>query len=190
MRPGPIISTLWIVWFISWILAAVWSRRTEKRLGLKGELASRLLALAGGVALLIPTRFSVDTLRLWSVTRAEAWACAALVACGFAFAWWARIHLGALWSAAVTKKADHHLVTTGPYALVRHPIYTGILLAILATAAAVGTVWGLLGALLIVVALWLKARTEESWLRQELDADAYDAYRRRVPMLVPFLGRN
>jgi protein-S-isoprenylcysteine O-methyltransferase Ste14 len=78
------------------------------------------------------------------------------------------------------------VIDTGPYSLVRHPIYTGILLAVVATAAAKGTVFGVAGALTIMLGLWMKARLEESWLSEELDNSAYEAYRRRVPMLVPF----
>jgi protein-S-isoprenylcysteine O-methyltransferase Ste14 len=73
-----------------------------------------------------------------------------------------------------------------PYGIVRHPIYTGILLAILATMAAKGTIPAVAGALVIILGLWMKARLEEGFLREQLGADAYDAYRRRVPMLVPF----
>jgi protein-S-isoprenylcysteine O-methyltransferase Ste14 len=78
------------------------------------------------------------------------------------------------------------VIDTGPYAIVRHPIYTGILLAVLGTAAAKGTVLGLVGALTITLGVWLKALLEERWLRQELEPEAYDNYRRRVPMLLPF----
>jgi protein-S-isoprenylcysteine O-methyltransferase Ste14 len=70
--------------------------------------------------------------------------------------------------------------------VVRHPIYTGLLFSLAATAAAKGVVWGLAGFLLVLWGLWLKARQEEQWLRDELGADLYDAYRRRVPMLIPF----
>jgi protein-S-isoprenylcysteine O-methyltransferase Ste14 len=125
-------------------------------------------------------------LRLWLVARTEAWICVGLIALGIAFSAWARLHLGALWSATVTRKSGHRIVDTGPYKLVRHPIYTGILLAVYATAAAKGTVLGLAGALLITIGIWMKARLEERWLRSELGADAYDAYRRKVSMLVPF----
>ena len=106
---------------------------------------------------------------------------------GFAFCWWARIHLGLLWSGRVTKKADHHIVETGPYALVRHPIYTGLLLAIGATMVAKGTLYGVAGAAAIMLSIAMKARLEERFLRNELGSAAYDGYARRVPMLVPFL---
>jgi hypothetical protein len=82
---------------------------------------------------------------------------------------------------------DHQVIDTGPYGLVRHPIYTGLIGAILATGAAVATVTALLGALLIALGLWQKARMEEGFLTTELGADAYGRYCRRVPMLVPFL---
>jgi protein-S-isoprenylcysteine O-methyltransferase Ste14 len=105
---------------------------------------------------------------------------------GILFAWWARIHLGRLWSGRITLKQDHHVVDTGPYKLVRHPIYTGLILSILATAAAQATVTGLLGASAIVIGLWIKARAEEQLLTTELGVDAYGSYRNRVPMLIPF----
>jgi protein-S-isoprenylcysteine O-methyltransferase Ste14 len=110
-----------------------------------------------------------------------------LVVLGLIFAWWARIHLGRLWSSGVTKKAGHYLVDSGPYGIVRHPIYTGILLAILATTAAKGTVLGIAGCLLVMLGAWSKARLEEQWLIRELGEDIYQSYRQRVPMLVPFV---
>ena len=113
----------------------------------------------------------------------------ALVVAGLAFAWWARLHLGSLWSSSVTKKADHRIVDTGPYRLVRHPIYTGFLLSIAATAGQLGTAYAVAGVLFFVAGFWIKARLEERFLRVELGEGDYDAYRRRVPMLLP-LGRR
>ena len=81
------------------------------------------------------------------------------------------------------------MIDTGPYAIVRHPIYTGIILAAFATAAIKGTVFALAGAAIMTLGFWIKARLEERFLRQELGAAGYDAYSRRVPMLVPF-GRK
>jgi protein-S-isoprenylcysteine O-methyltransferase Ste14 len=106
---------------------------------------------------------------------------------GIVFAWWARIHLGRLWSSGVTRKEDHHVVDTGPYSLVRHPIYTGLLAAALATTVAQATATALVGWMLIVLGLWTKARAEERFLAAELGPEAYDSYRLRVPMLVPFV---
>ena len=122
----------------------------------------------------------------WPPPAAVAWAMVALVGLGFVFAWWARIHLGMLWSASVTIKADHKVIDTGPYALVRHPIYTGMILSAAATAAAIGSGTAILGAAVMALGLWIKARLEERFLREQLGAAAYDSYRARVPMLIPF----
>lgn len=181
-----IIIGLWILWAFSWWAAAAWSSTPAKRVGIRRELAYRIVLGIGGVLLAIPAHRYGESLRLWHVNRPEAWACVAAEAAGFAFCWWARVHLGRLWSGQVTRKADHHIVDTGPYGIVRHPIYTGILLAVLATVAAKGTVFGIAGAVGLTLGLWMKARLEEQWLRSELGAESYDAYRRRVPMLVPF----
>jgi protein-S-isoprenylcysteine O-methyltransferase Ste14 len=91
------------------------------------------------------------------------------------------------WSSAITRKQEHRLVDTGPYAFVRHPIYTGIIIALLATAATEATMLALLGAVFITGGLWVKARAEERFLSAELGPGAYESCRRRVPMLVPFL---
>lgn len=186
MRVGTTIIALWIGFGISWLLAARWSRPVDKRVGLRGELPYRIVLIVGGIVLLVPAHGYYGPLRFWLVTRNDAWTGAALIACGIAFAWWARIHLGNLWSGTITTKTEHRIIDTGPYAIVRHPIYTGILLAIYATAAVKGTVFGIAGALIITLGLWMKSRLEEDWLARELDAGEYDSYRRRVPMLLPF----
>ncbi len=102
------------------------------------------------------------------------------------FCWWARIHLGALWSGRITRKEGHRVVDTGPYRLVRHPIYTGIDTAALALLVVKATPIALAGFVLIVWGYWIKARIEERFLREQLGAADYDAYRARTPMLVPF----
>lgn len=185
MRPVTAITLLWLIWAVSWAAAALWADPVQKRAGFKAEVRYRALWLVGAGLLFIPAHGYEGRLRFWMPDLAEAWICVALIAVGIAFAWWARLHLGRLWSGTVTAKADHHVVDTGPYGLVRHPIYTGLLLAILATMAAKGTVWGIAGTVLLIIGIVVKARLEESFLRGELGA-AYDDYARRVPMLVPF----
>src|SRR5262249_43552890 len=115
------------------------------------------------------------------------WMLVAIALAGFLFTWWARIVLGKLWSGDVTRKEAHRIVDRGPYALVRHPIYTGIILASFATAAMRGTVSSFAGAARMTVSWYIKARLEESFLREQLGSEDYDAYARRVPMLVPFV---
>ncbi|MCV3209100.1 isoprenylcysteine carboxylmethyltransferase family protein [Mesorhizobium sp. YC-39] len=185
MQPAPAIAALWLIWLVSWLAAAAWADPAAKRAGFQAEFRYRALWMAGTIMLFVPAHNYVGRLRLWMPTLAEAWICVALIAIGLVFSWWARLHLGRLWSGTVTAKAGHHVVDTGPYRLVRHPIYTGLLLAVLATMAAKGTVWGIVGAALLTIGIVIKARLEEEFLRGELGA-AYDEYAGRVPMLVPF----
>jgi protein-S-isoprenylcysteine O-methyltransferase Ste14 len=107
-----------------------------------------------------------------------------------AFAWWARLHLGRLWSSSVTKKTGHRVIDSGPYGLVRHPIYAGFLLSIAATSAELGAIYSSAGVLFFVAGFWIKARLEERFLSAELGEGDYDAYRRRVPMLLPLGPRG
>jgi protein-S-isoprenylcysteine O-methyltransferase Ste14 len=188
--PDPEIASyaLWTIWAISWWLAAAWSSRTESRAGIAQQLPYRLITILGFIFLFaIKNGRSSHSFRLWKVPGPVSWCMVILSLIGFAFAWWARLHLGKLWSAFVTRKTDHHIIDTGPYGIVRHPIYTGLILAAFATGILKGTIFALAGALLVALGFWTKARLEEGFLREQLGAANYDHYRRRVPMLVPFL---
>lgn len=189
MTPIRAIYVLWLVWIVSWLVAAFWSAPTEKRPNdAWARRLVRLVPLAGGVLLLGTfARHHLPVLPLWRVGPAAGWVLASLAAAGVALTWWARIHLGALWSGAIVRKTGHHIVQSGPYRLVRHPIYSGILFCACMTALAKGTAIALLGALVMTLGLFVKAVGEERFLRAELGATDYDGYARRVPMLVPFL---
>jgi protein-S-isoprenylcysteine O-methyltransferase Ste14 len=186
--PDVAFAVIWIGWLVSWMAASSWSARTEKRAEGFDVSAHRILLVAGAVLLTPWASRRLAAGLLWNAGETGAYVLAAVALAGIAFAWWARIYLGRLWSSAVTRKEGHRVVDTGPYAFVRHPIYTGLITAILASAIAEATWPALVGAALVVFGLWLKARVEERFLTAELGADAYGAYRRHVPMLVPFSG--
>ena len=99
---------------------------------------------------------------------------------------WARQHLGRNWSGAITAKVDHQLIRTGPYRLVRHPIYSGMLGMFLGTAFVSGELHGLLAVVIIAVAYWRKIRLEEQHLRNVFGF-AYDEYRQKSWALIPGL---
>ncbi len=166
--------------------AAAWSKRAASSAS-PAQQAPSILVSAIGFLLLFGILRRLRFAPLWTVGDAGGWACFAAVVVGVAFAWWARLHLGALWSGGVQAKEGHRIVDTGPYAIVRHPIYTGMLLVAFATAIARGTGDALLGAALIAIGFWMKASLEERFLSQELGEATYAQYRARVPMLVPFV---
>ena len=178
----------WGLWAISWLIATPWSAPTLKRVVTGGTTFCRIV-IAGGAVLLLDGASLWDD-PWWQVGSIGADVLVALTLPGFLFAWWARVHLGRLWSGAITRKQGHRLVQSGPYGIVRHPIYTGLIGAALVTAVAEATLAAVLGAMLVALGLWLKAVLEEGFLRQELGPAIYDAYRRRVPMLVPFGHRE
>ena len=107
-----------------------------------------------------------------------------LTALGCGIAIWARITIGANWSGQATVKAGHELITTGPYAFARHPIYTGLLTGALGSALVIGELRCALGMLLIVLALMIKMSQEEKLMTQTFP-DAYPKYRRQVKALIP-----
>jgi protein-S-isoprenylcysteine O-methyltransferase Ste14 len=186
--PKTITYGLWLAWWISWWAAAIWSDRSVQRPARRSQLLYRALAATGAILLFGMYRHSGQAeLTLWRTPDAVAWATVPATLAGLAFTWWARIHLGRLWSSNVARKADHHVVDTGPYGVVRHPIYTGIIAASTATAVMRGTLAAWLGVALMTLGWYIKARMEEGFLREQLGADAYGSYARRVPMLVPFV---
>ena len=168
---------------VSWAAAAVWVNRTVGKASRRDEVLSRLTVGAGAALLFWNYKDSPGT------DETAGWILFAVVVLGILFAWWARVHLGRLWSGRVTRKEDHRVVDTGPYALVRHPIYTGVVTSALATGIAEWRVAAFSGALVIALGFWLRSRLEERFLRAELGT-AYEEYARRVPMLIPFFPRK
>jgi protein-S-isoprenylcysteine O-methyltransferase Ste14 len=183
---GLAFGALWVGWMVSWLVAALWASRVAKRPPLREEAVYRLMTIAGGVLMFVQFRRGDDLGLFWLPPVWLDWVLLAVAAAGIAFAWWARIHLGTLWSGRVTRKDDHRIVDTGPYGIVRHPIYTGILAALYATAFSFPGPFNIVGAALLTVAFVIKYRLEERFLMQELGAVAYEGYRKRVPALVPF----
>jgi protein-S-isoprenylcysteine O-methyltransferase Ste14 len=180
------VSILWTLWVATWIVAARWRDAAAQRATFAQEAPYRVATIIGAALLFIGSGpLFRNQYRFWNLSDGAEWVLVLVVAAGLLFTWWARIYLGRLWSSSVTKKADHRIVDTGPYAIVRHPIYTGILAAIVATAAMRGALVSFIGVLVMTYGFTTKARLEERFLREQLGADAYDAYRRRVPMLIP-----
>jgi protein-S-isoprenylcysteine O-methyltransferase Ste14 len=178
------LGLLWGAWALFWLIAAVGSKQTLRRESLIRRLGYVLPLIAGGVLIGDPWAPWL-ALRLWPHAVLAPRIGLALVVVGLGFAVWARVHLGRNWSGIVTVKEGHELIRTGPYALVRHPIYTGLITAVLGTAVISATVRAAIGVLIIAASFVVKSRVEERFMRETF-GERYLRYREEVPALVPF----
>ncbi len=182
-----IIRVCWIIFVVVWLLGVVSTKRTIYRES-GAERARYWLVLVIGYFLVIkssglPPPF--DWLVVPHIT-ASAWMGAFLCMSGLLFAIWARAILGRNWSGVITLKEEHELIERGPYRIVRHPIYTGILAMFAGTAIAIGYFGAFLGLLLVFVSFWLKLKREEDLMLKHFPAE-YAVYQRRVKRIIPFL---
>lgn len=184
MSVDRVVIGLWTAWILSWLAAARWTAPTTRRADPISQLHYGPLIWAGAV--LVFTRVLPAPLErpLITIPSPVSWLLAAVVLLGFAWAWWARLHLGRLWSGLVALKVNHVIVRSGPYKYTRHPIYSGILLALLATVIMRDNVAAIVGWCLALAGFVVKLRQEEQLLRRERGPE-YDDYRRTVPALVP-----
>ncbi len=178
---------LWLVFIAVWIAMARGGKAVAERESAYSRL-SHYLPLALAIYLLAAPHVPVAALNarfvplsLWPVRLG-----AGLTFAGIAFAIWARMLLGRNWSSDVTLKRDHELIVAGPYRWVRHPIYTGILLALIGSALALGEWRGVLAVPLAGAAFWRKLKIEEAVMRRRF-GETYAHYAKRVPALIPFV---
>jgi protein-S-isoprenylcysteine O-methyltransferase Ste14 len=178
---------MWASWVVYWWVASRDVKSTIQRESLRSRL-SHIVPLSFAVLLYSSQRVRIPLLaeRFLPLTEWSFWIGVFLTAGGLLFTVWARLHLGRNWSGSVTIKQGHELVMSGPYALVRHPIYTGLLLALLGSTLALGDWRAILALALAAGALWRKLRVEERWMRRQF-GDAYRVYSQRVAGLIPFI---
>ncbi len=182
-----ICSLLWCLLLLVWLVAWLRTKRTQERAPFASRLAYGVPVVLGAYLAfnqdlhlrwldlpLIPHYIAVEVLAV------------PLTAAGIAFAIWARFYLGQNWSSAVTIKVGHELIRTGPYAWVRHPIYSGLLLAMIGTALARPEPRSLLAVALLWLGFSIKRRMEEGFMRKTFGTE-YDDYSRTTGALVPRL---
>jgi protein-S-isoprenylcysteine O-methyltransferase Ste14 len=180
-----IANQAWMIWAIWWLAMAFFSKSTKRRESVIQRIDHLIPALLGftlifraefGGAWLARPVFSAHPLLLLI--------CVVVTILGLLFAVWARLTLGSNWSGTVTIKAGHQLIRRGPYSWIRHPIYTGMLAALLATAITQGLLSGLVGFAFVFLALYRKARREEKFLAQEF-GEGFTEHRQHTGMFLP-----
>lgn len=180
------IPLCWIAWALIWFLAARSVKQTVRHEDPLSRLSNTLpLWLAAFLLASPPIWPDFLTARLLPATLGTFVFGAILVVVGLCFAIWARYHIGRNWSGVITVKQDHDLVRTGPYSLVRHPIYSGLLLAIIGSAIARGNSVAVVAVALVLFSFLRRVSVEERWMTETFGA-AYDDYRASTPALVPF----
>jgi protein-S-isoprenylcysteine O-methyltransferase Ste14 len=182
-----LIPALWVTWCIYWWILSndvKPTRRTESAASRAGHIIPLVIAV---MLLALPALpGGLLSGRVLPATRFVFFTGAAIVIAGLLFSVWARTYLGRNWSASVTLKADHELIRDGPYRFVRHPIYTGLLVAIVGSAIVRGEWRGVIAVVIAVIALWRKLQLEERWLGETF-GDAYARYCAEVSALIPFV---
>ena len=178
---------VWIAFLLYWQIKSVGTKTTQ-RLEPAASRILRSIAFLIAIALLSWGQFPLPWLyrHFLPWARWNFWLGAVITLGGLLFAVWARAHLGSNWSRSVTIKQDHQLIVTGPYAVARHPIYTGILTGFLGSVIALGEIRGIISFALVFLALWFKLRMEEEWMRNQF-GPAYEAYAKHVAALVLFV---
>jgi protein-S-isoprenylcysteine O-methyltransferase Ste14 len=178
---------IWIFFLLYWQIKAANTKATQ-RIEPVASRSLRVFIFLIAIVLLSITRIPLHWLylQLWPVGLLPFWLGAAVTIAGILFAVWAREHIGSNWSRSVTIKQGHELITTGPYAVVRHPIYTGILIGFLGMAIAISQVRGFIAFVLVFLALWIKLRMEEQWMRSQF-GETYATYAHQTAALVPYL---
>ncbi len=178
---------LWVGFFVLWMLWAIRTKPTQAREGVSSRLSYTVLTVAA-FYLMFARDVPQAWLRIWMFSasvQTEALG-VAITAMGLGFAIWARLYLGGNWSGAVTVKVGHQLVRTGPYRWVRHPIYSGMILAMLGTALERRQVRGVVAVALLYAGFKIKSKIEEHAMASTFGAE-YHEYSRTTGAIVPKL---
>jgi protein-S-isoprenylcysteine O-methyltransferase Ste14 len=168
----------WLVFWIYWLASAASSKAS-----VRGGWRTRLTGVSVIAVIVIAGAFGAHGLAVHSVILAAVGA--VLFVGGIALAVWARLHLGRNWGMPMTQRAEPELVTSGPYRFVRHPIYSGLLTAMLGTVL-VNNLLGLIVVAVLTAYFYYCGTVEERNLASTFPA-AYPQYRTRTKMLIPFL---
>jgi protein-S-isoprenylcysteine O-methyltransferase Ste14 len=172
---------------VVWVIGAFKAKRTARRESLLSRFGAGAVAIVEYFALLwIAQYFGAAHHRFLADSQSYLWVGMLMTMAGVAFAIWARLILGRNWSGMVTVKQDHELIRRGPYALVRHPIYTGIAFAGIGTAIFYGEISGLIVIVAMLSVLLHKMKVEERFMTEQFGS-AYTDYQEKTKAFLPLV---
>jgi protein-S-isoprenylcysteine O-methyltransferase Ste14 len=175
----------WIAFVVYWTVGALKTQRTERKESFASRYSILFIEIAGfGLLFSDTAEIGLLGLRFLPRTYALGVTGVALTWAGIALALWARWHLGQYWSARITIKEDHKLIRTGPYARLRHPIYSGLDMAAIGSALAIDRWRCVAGVCLIILGYWIKAKKEEGMLTAQFGAE-FQEHCRHAGFLFP-----
>jgi protein-S-isoprenylcysteine O-methyltransferase Ste14 len=183
---GYALAVMWVAWLVYWWVSAAGAKAIARTVAWQHKIVYGTPLLIAAVLLADRHLPGFLDLRVIAEQFDLVVAGVALTALGLGFTVWARIALGTNWSGDVTVKHDHELIRTGPYALARHPIYTGLGLAFLGTALAVGELRGAIAVLIAWGSFWYKLSLEERFMTETFGA-LYADYKKNVKAVIPFV---
>ena len=189
MHPGylsaHVLPFLWLIFLVVWAVSALRVKRTRLRETKLGTIFQIVFGIL--VSLIFTLRLGSLNERFLPPNPVMEMVGIALAAIGIGIAIWARYYLGRNWSANVVIKQDHELIRRGPYARLRHPIYSGVLLGLLGTVIALDKWRYLLGFVLLAAYFWTKASREEALLSREF-GPAWEEHKKHSGFLLPKIG--
>jgi protein-S-isoprenylcysteine O-methyltransferase Ste14 len=178
------------LWTVVAIVYLVLSLLNKKKTAVKEKPGSRLiylLCLIIGMAFIFYEKFPYGYLAdpIYKCSNTLSWTGIIITAMGISFSLWARFIIGANWSGVVMVKKDHELIQSGPYAIVRHPTYSGFIFALLGTVMVLNEWRGIIGFVILIVSFLWKISKEEKMLKAEFSG--YIAYQKRTKKIIPFI---
>jgi len=177
----------WAIFVILWIIGAFTSKRTVRRQSWASRFGIVAIAILECLLLFWAARyFGFANRRFLPDSPIYQWIGVFMTIAGVMFAIWARVTLGRNWSGTVTVKQNHELIRTGPYALVRHPIYTGITFAVIGTAIFDGEIRSIILIVAMLSVLTHNMKIEEQFMTTQFGSE-YTSYRQNTKALLPFL---
>jgi len=183
-----IIVGIWIIFMAIVFIPALWESIPVERRSSRYIQRAFIIAIIAMILVIVLARFESGALILRVVPDSFLTEITGIILtiAGLGFSTWARYHLGKYWSSMVMVKVGHRLIRTGPYRIVRNPIYTGMLIAFVGASIAIGELFAFVALVIGFASIWVKIKTEEEILTEKF-GEEYLQYKRDVKALIPFV---